>query len=197
MRTDDGRTIIVVAQGPHLSAAVRDRVPREVALVRWAQAGGVAAAWERCRPWPWVVIGSGPPAAEVSARIAGRPVVVAWLRDPEAAGRSPLPPHWIALDGWTDLVAWLRHLANASVDGLTLAPHRGVSGGDGERPVPAPGLEALLAAHPHAIADCATMRGARSALRRLSVPCTLQASGGGIRLASRLPGNIRNGGDCR
>lgn len=193
MRTDDGRTIIVVAQGPHLSAAVRERVPREVALVRWADTERLADAWERCRPWPWIVIGAGQPPDTLSSLLADRPVVTAWLRRPGVE----LPPRWIALEGWEGLTGWLRRLCRVRVGGLGLAPHRGVRAGPSGTPVPAPSLEALLAAHPRGVAMCATMRGARSTLRRLEVPCTLQVSGGEIRLAGGLPLNTPYGGECR
>lgn len=197
MRTDDGRTIIVVARGPHLPAAVRERIPRDVALVRWADPERLTDAWARCRPWPWVVIGAGEPPVTLPGLVGDSPVVVTWLCPAGENGDDGASPG-IPLSGWEGLTGWVRRLTKVRVGNLALAPTRGVRAGTRGASVPAPQLEALLAAYPRGLANCATMRGARIALRRMeNVTCTTQVSGGEVRLVVCRPGNTPNGGDCR
>lgn len=206
MRSDDARTMLIVADNPHLAAAVRERIGRETALIRWATPPGLAGAWRRCRPWPWVVIGSGGVPEELPLLVGTRPVVLAWLQEasperrteekgafhsadeagpsarfPPGAGR-PLPDGCRRLVGWPDLVAWLRRLAVARVGPLGLAPYRGVRLSCGNTLVRSPAVEALLAAHPRGLAACPSVRGVRDFLVRHSVPCTIRQHGNLLRL---------------
>jgi hypothetical protein len=187
MRSDDARTIVVVAERPQLPAAVRERVSAEVALVRWTDHQRLPQTWGRCHPWPWIVIGSGSVPAGLAELLDQRPVVVAWLGDP-----SPSPgPDWIPLEGWAELTAWLGRLRRVRVGGLGLAPYRGVAT-TGDRIVRAPAVEALLAAHPRGLAPSPAMRGARTLLTRSSLPCEVRKRGDLLRLEAAGP---RNGGD--
>jgi hypothetical protein len=177
MRSDDARTIVVLAERPQLPAAVRERVPSELALVRWTDQERLPRTWDRCHPWPWIVIGSGSVPSPLPGLLAERPVVVAWLRDP-----GPTPgPDWIRLEGWKELTGWLGRLRQVRVGGLRLAPYRGVATTDSQV-LRAPALEALLAAHPRGLAPSPAVRGARTVLNRRSLPCQVRKRGDLLRL---------------
>jgi hypothetical protein len=189
MRSDDARTIVVVAERPQLPAAVRERVPAELALVRWAEHDRVSEMWSRCRPWPWVVIGSGRVPDTLPALLDEQPVVVAWMRNPDGSPGSD----WVRLESWGDLNIWLGRLRRVRVGGVGLAPYRGVATAD-RRVVRAPAVEALLAAHPRGLAPSPAMARARSQLAGRSLPCVVRKRGNLLRLEAA---RSRNGGESR
>jgi hypothetical protein len=163
MRADDVRTILVVADRPHLPAMVRERVPSQVALTRWAQPDQVTQVWHRCRPWPWVVVGVGAAPEPLTELSTGHPAVMAWMAAP---GRL-LPSSWVGLSDWNQLSIWLDRLRRPRA-GLRLAPYRGVNA-EG-RVVRAPAVEALIAAHPSGLAYSQSLDGARQQLSRHALP---------------------------
>lgn len=177
MRTDDTRTIIAIADGPQLSAAVRERTPRDLAIVRWTRPNELADVWPRCRPWPWIVLGAGAVPPPLSELCLGRPVVVGWL----GGEASTLPEGWRRFPSWPDLARWLQRLPRVRIGGLGLAPFRGVRTEAGDQ-LGAPVLEALLAAHPWGLAPSPMVRGAVAQLSRRGLPCTLRRRGKLLRL---------------
>lgn len=181
MRSDDARTILIVADHPHLSAAVRERIARETALIRWVTPQRLADAWPRCRPWPWVVIGAGQVPDELPPLVGTRPVVLAWLRG-STSGPGSLPDGCRRLQGWPDLAAWLPRLARVRVGPMRLAPYRGVQLSSRNTLVRAPAVEALLAAHPRGVSPSPSVRDVRGLLARHAVPCTIRQHGNLLRL---------------
>lgn len=161
-----------------MAAAVRERVPREVALVRWATWERLPEVWERAVPWPWIVVGAGEPRSDLNRRIQDAAVVVAWIGTP-----SPmLPPAGIVLPGWSALAAWLDRLATMCAGGLRLGPYRGVLTSDGSRHL-SPVAEALLAAHPEGVLETARIRRSVGRLRGWGVPYHSRREGELLRLA--------------
>ena len=179
MRTDDTRTIIAIADGPQLSAAVRERTPRDLAIVRWTRPHDLADVWLRCRPWPWIVLGAGAVPQPLPELCLGRPVVVAWL----GGETNHLPDGWRRFPSWPDLARWLQRLPRVRIGGLGLAPFRGVRTGAGDL-LGAPVLEALLAAHPWGLTPSPMVRGAVAQLSRRGLPCTLRRRGKLLRLVT-------------
>lgn len=192
MGPDGARTIVAIASEPRLAAAVRERVPREVALVRWATWERLQEVWERAVPWPWIVVGTGEPRSDLEARSQDAAVVVAWMGSP-----SPmLPRAGIVLPGWPAMAAWLDRLQTVRAGGLRLSPYRGVLTPDGSRRL-APVAEALLAAHPEGLLETATVRRSMGRLRRWGVPFHSRRDGELLRLAigSRRRTPEREGGN--
>jgi len=178
MRPDGGRTIVAIGSEPRLAAAVREHVPREVAVVRWATWEGLQEVWERAVPWPWIVVGAGEPRSDLERRGQEAAVVVAWIGAP-----SPmLPRARILLPGWPALAAWLDRLQTISAGGMRLSPYRGVLTPDGSRRL-APVAEALLAAHPQGLLETAAVRRSVGRLRRWGVPYHSRTDGDLLRLA--------------
>lgn len=178
MGPDGARTIIALGEEPRLAAAARERVPLEVALVRWATRESLPEAWGRARPWPWVVLGTGEPAPELERHCRETATVVAW------AGPSAhaLPPGSIAFAGWPALAAWLERLQTIRAAGLRLSPYRGVVIPDGSRRLE-PVAEALLASHPHGVLETALVRRSVGRLRRWGVGYHTRRDGELLRLA--------------
>ena len=175
---DGARTIVVVAPTPGLAAAIREHTPREVALVRWTTGMELADAWARTKPWPWIVVGSGTPPAELAARCRDGAAVVAWV----GCSAEELPAGGILLSGWPGLGRWVDRLPGLAPAGLRLSPYRGVRTPDGvDRSAPV--AEALLAAHPAGIPDSALVRRTVGRLRRWGVACHSRRDGELLRLA--------------
>jgi hypothetical protein len=175
---DGARTIITIGSEPRLAAAVRERVPLEVALVRWATWEGLPEVWARAAPWPWIVVGTGAPRPELEERRRETAVVVVWI------GGSPrlVPPGGITFPGWPELAAWIERLRTIRAAGFRLSPYRGVLTPDGSRRL-APVAEALLAAHPRGVPETAFVRRSMGRLRRLGVPYHSRREGELLRFA--------------
>ena len=54
---DRSRAILVVTVDGELAVAVRDAVPRGMAVIRDARADDAAEIAAACLPWPWMVVG--------------------------------------------------------------------------------------------------------------------------------------------
>jgi hypothetical protein len=189
---DGARTIVAIGSEPRLAAAVREHVPLEVGLVRWATWERLQEVWARAVPWPWIVVGTGELKPELEERCHDAVAVVAWI-----GGPSPLLPcGGIALPGWAPLAAWLDRLASVRAGGLRLSPYRGVLTPDGSRRL-APVGEALLAAHPRGVPETALVRRGMGRLRRWGVPYHSRRDGELLRLAlgSRRRTTDREGGN--
>ncbi|MBO0701363.1 MAG: hypothetical protein J2P38_00400 [Candidatus Dormibacteraeota bacterium] len=178
MGADGARTIIAIGSEPRLAAAVRQRVPRETALLRWATWERLPEVWERADPWPWIVVGAGEPRPDLDRRCRDTAVVVAWI----GASSSSLPQGGIAFPGWPALAAWVDRLQTIEAAGLRLNPYRGVLLPDGSRRV-SPVAEALLAAHPRGVPETALVRRSVGRLRRWGVPYHSRRDGELLRLA--------------
>jgi hypothetical protein len=159
---DTMRSIVVVSIDGELAVAVRDRVDRELALVRDVRPHEALAAARACTPWPWLVAGGGDAAAaDFFALLSQKPVIVLWHGKP-AAG---LPTHARRFPDVSDLLDAVDAAARHSVGGMRLAAHAGVLMPDGIT-VRSPSLQALLSNHP-----CGFALGAhafRAAARSLS-----------------------------
>ncbi|MFZ0218068.1 MAG: hypothetical protein WAM30_19210 [Candidatus Dormiibacterota bacterium] len=180
-----------MASGPGLAAAVREQVPREVALVRWTRPDDLGTSWARTAPWPWIVVGSGPPPPDLAAHCGRAPVVVAWLGAPA----DSLPTGAFPFAGWSALARWLGRLRQISAAGLRLTPYRGILTPDGARRS-APVAEGLLAAHPRGLPDSALLRREFGRLQRWGVACRPSSEGELLRLAigTRRRGRDAEGG---
>lgn len=177
MGPDGARTIIALGTEPRLAAAVRERIPLEVALVRWAGGEDLPAVWDRARPWPWIVIGTGEAHPELESRCRQTATVVAWIRP-----RGDTPPGTIPFGGWAALAAWLERLRTVRAGGLRLSAYRGVVLPDGSRRL-APVAEALLASHPWGVPETALVRRSMGRLRRWGVSHHTRRDGELLRLA--------------
>jgi hypothetical protein len=160
---DRGRSIVVVTPDGELAVAVRDLIPRGIALVRDARPDDAAEIAAACLPWPWMVVGATdavPPG--LSSILRTRPVLTLWL-DRMPAG---LPVHARGFDRPAALLAAVGGACNASVGGMRLAPGSGVELGDGTLLLGAT-LDALVAAHPGGFAlPSRTFRAVAAALLR-------------------------------
>lgn len=160
---DRSRAILVVTTDGELAVAVREAVPRGMAVVRDARsedAGEIAAA---CLPWPWMVVGS---AVSVTPALASvlrdRPVLTYWLGAPPDA----LPAHARCFDRPGALLDSVRRACAANVGGMRLAPGSGVELGDGTL-LRGATLESLVAAYPDGFAlPARTFRAVSHALVR-------------------------------
>ena len=116
---DRSRAILVVTVDGELAVAVRDVVPRGMAVVRDARAedaGDIAAA---CLPWPWMVIGNAVSLTPALATVLReRPVLTYWLGGAPAG----LPGHARCFDRPAVLLDVVRGAFAANVGGMRLAP---------------------------------------------------------------------------
>jgi hypothetical protein len=137
-----GRVVLVVGGDPELPTALRERLDRAWVTVLDVRGGEEADALHTCRPWPWMVVGTGPhlppPIADAARR---EPILLAW-RGAEPAdlpGRAMVSPHF------GDLVAAIEAALHEERGGVRLC-----IGGGVEMPGGAVaedrGLEALVAA---------------------------------------------------
>jgi hypothetical protein len=145
---DRSRAILVVTTDGELAVAIRDAVPRGMAVIRDARpddAGEIAVA---CLPWPWMVVGSAVTLTPALAHVIGhRPVLVSWL------GVAPdgLPAHARHFDRPAALLAGIVAACAANVGGMHLAPGSGVELDDGTL-LRGAALESLVAAYPRGFA---------------------------------------------
>lgn len=160
---DRSRAILVVTVDGELAVAVRDAVPRGMAVVRDARPDDAAEIAEACLPWPWMVVGSAvslmPALVDILHR---RPVLVSWL----GAAPDGLPAHARCFDRPAALLATIVTACAANVGGMRLAPGSGVELDDGTL-LRGAALESLVAAYPSGFAlPTRTFRGAADALAR-------------------------------
>jgi hypothetical protein len=159
---DTMRSIVVVSADGELAVAIRDRVDRELALVRDVRPDEALLAARACTPWPWLVVGgAGKAPADFAALLSRKPVIVLW-HGKLAAG---LPHHARSYHDVSDLLDAVDVAARHSVGGMRLAAHVGVLMPDGST-VRSPSLQALLSHHPRGFA--LGSQSFRSAARALS-----------------------------
>jgi len=180
VRRDIARTVLVVAEQPQLWGAIRDRVDPSLALVRSARPDRLGEMWARADPWPWLVVGAATRVPDqLGELLAGRPVPVRWLRQPEGV----LPAGCVVHPTWASLARGLDAIAGAAAGcGLRFAPRRGVRTPGGAHLDRVPELEGLMAAHPGGLAPFPGLARARRALDRHRLPCRLSEGGGLVRL---------------
>lgn len=139
-----GRTVLVIAGGPELAVALRDRLDRAYVTVCEDRAGGGDRA---SRSRPWMVVGDSAAVPETVVELLSRhPCLVLW-NGLQAAG---LPAHTRAFARFADLVAAIQGALRAQVAGMRLAPGDGLTMPDAEHAAN-PVLEVLVASHPHPV----------------------------------------------
>lgn len=170
----------MVAERPQLWGAIRDRVHPSLALVRNARPDRLREVWARADPWPWLVVGAAPRVPEeLDELLAGSPVAVRWLREPEGV----LPAACVVHPTWASLARSLDAIAGATAGcGLRFAPRRGVRTAGGCHLDGVPELEGLMAAHPRGLPPFPGLLRMRRALARHRLPCRLSEGGGLVRL---------------
>jgi hypothetical protein len=171
---DRSRAILVVTTDGELAVAVRDAVPRGMAVIRDARAddaGDIAAA---CLPWPWMVVGSAVSVTPALARVMSRhPVLVSWL----GAAPDGLPAHTRHFDRPAALLASIVAACAGNVGGMRLALGSGVELQDGTL-MRGAALESLIGAYPHGFAlPTHTFRAASDALSRHATGWVAQRDG--------------------
>ena len=160
---DRSRAILAVTLDGELAVAVRDAVPRGIAVVRDARPDEAAEIAAACLPWPWMVVGS---TRSVTPALAGvlreRPVLAYWL------GPAPdgLPGHTRSFERAAALLDAVSAACRANVGGMRLAPGSGVELGDGTL-LQGATLDSLLAAYPDGFAlPARTFRAVSDALAK-------------------------------
>jgi hypothetical protein len=171
---DRSRAILVVTDDGELAVAVRDAVPRGMAVVRDARAGDAAEIAAACLPWPWMVVGS---AVSVTPAFAGalrnHPILVSWL----GAAPDCLPPHARRFGRPAALLESIVAACSAHVGGMRLAPGNGVELADGTL-LRGAALESLIAAYPRGFAlPTQSFRAASQALTRHATGWATQRDG--------------------
>ncbi len=160
---DRSRAILVVTVDGELAVAVRDAVPRRMAVVRDARSDDAAEIAAACLPWPWMVVGSAVAVTPALATVLSeRPVLTYWL----GAAPAGLPGHARCFDRPAALLDAIRGACAANVGGMRLAPGSGVELRDGTL-VRGATLESLIAAYPSGFAlPTRTFRAVSDALAR-------------------------------
>ncbi|HVC40431.1 MAG TPA: hypothetical protein VND54_00475 [Candidatus Saccharimonadales bacterium] len=160
---DRSRAILVVTGDGELAVAVRDAVPRGMAVVRDARSDDAAEIARACLPWPWMVVGSDVSVTPgLAAVLRERPVLTLWL----GAAPDGLPGHARHFDRPAALLGAVRHACAANVGGMRLAPGSGVELSDGTL-LRGATLESLVAAYPGGFAlPARTFRAVSEALAR-------------------------------
>ncbi len=145
---DRARSLVVVSDDGELAVAVRDTVPRAIAVVRDARPGDAAGIVAACLPWPWMIVGGTTAlTADVTAALRDKPVLTLWLGPPPAG----LPADVRRFERPAALLEAVTAACRADVAGMRLAPGSGVELPDGTL-LRGATLEALVAAHPRAVA---------------------------------------------
>lgn len=177
MRRDVTRTVIVVAELPHLWGAVQERLHPELGLVRHARPAELAEVWLRADPWPWIIVGATTAAPPGLAELAAnKPIPIWWLGSAEG-----LPDCTVGLADWQELAAQLDRLRRPVV-GLRFAPRRGVRDESRHYTRDTADLEGLMAAHPRGLPRFETLRRLRNLITRYDLPCEVKVGDGGVTL---------------
>ena len=145
---DRSRAILAVTVDGELAVAVRDAVPRGMAVVRDARSDDAAESAAACLPWPWMVVGCAVSVTPgLGAILHERPVLIFWL----GAAPEGLPGHARHFARPAALLDAIRGACTANVGGMRLAPGSGVEMGDGTL-LRGATLESLVAAYPDGFA---------------------------------------------
>lgn len=172
-----GRTVLVIGENPELAVALRDRLDRAYVTVCEVRPAEAEAAVRRCRPWPWMVVGSGgaPLPGAALKLLTGRPTLLFW----QGAQPLALPTNTRVVERFSELAEAAAGAVNGTAGGMRLAPGGGVTMPDG-RHVTSPALEALVAIHPCGLfAATRHFRGVYAALTSHRVPLRLAHAGRG------------------
>lgn len=178
-----GRRILVVGDDAELATALRDRLARAYVTVVEVRGGEELEALRGCRPWPWMVVGSGGQVeGAFAAELRRCPALVVWRPSPPPG----LPAHAIAAGRFSELAGIVATALDAEVAGVRLAIGSGVD-------LPGGGfvanacLEALVASHPRPLfAPARLLRSASRALAVHGVPLRLRAAPGGGAVLAQL-----------
>ncbi len=145
---DRSRSILVVTDDGEPAVAVRDAVPRGMAVIRDARPDDAAEIAAACLPWPWMVVGAcGGITAGLGVILRERPVLTLWLGTPPPG----LPRHARCFDRPSALLASVVEACGATVGGMRLALGSGVEL-DGGRLLRGAVLQALVGAYPRGFA---------------------------------------------
>jgi hypothetical protein len=176
----EGRLLLALGDDPELATALRDRLDRAFLTILEVRAGEQLAAIDACRPWPWMVVGSGAGVDPgVVAELAGRPSLVVW----RGTAPSGLPAHTSLVTRFSDVVALVTTALGAEVAGIRLAVGGGVTAPDGEH-VASAALESLVAGHPRPLQLAPhQVRAVSRTLLAHGVPLTPVRVAGGVVLA--------------
>ncbi len=185
---DRVRSIVVVTDDGELAVAVRDAVPRGIAVVRDARPDDVSEVAAACLPWPWMVVGATRSMTPGLAHVLRtRPVLTLWL----GAAPAGLPEHASAFDRPAALLDAIGAACSARVGGMRLAPGSGVELRDGTLMRGAT-LDALLGAYPGGFAlPARTFRTVASALARHHAAWTPQRNGDARVVLAPCPSGAR------
>ncbi len=182
---DRSRSILVVTEDGELAVAVRDTVPRGMAVIRDARPDDAAEIAAAGLPWPWMVVGAcGGIATGLDAILRERPVLTLWLGTPPPG----LPRHARGFDRPSALLAAVVEACGATVGGMRLALGSGVEL-DGGRLLRGAALEALVGAYPRGFALSPRLfRSVSAALAREGSQWSAQRDAeSGMRLAPSAP----------
>jgi hypothetical protein len=182
---DRSRSILVVTDDGELAVAVRDTVPRGMAVIRDARPDDAAEIASACLPWPWMVVGAcGGITTGLGTILRERPVLTLWLGAPPPG----LPRHARCFDRPSALLAAVVEACGATVGGMRLALGSGVEL-DGGRLLRGASLEALVGAYPRGFAlPPRLFRSVSTALAREGSLWSAQRdSESGMRLAPSAP----------
>lgn len=161
------RSVVVLSEDGELAVALRDCVDPSRALIRDARPDEIGDVLDACRPWPWMVVGTGDDAPQtlLDAAVA-RPFLTLWYGDMP----SGLPAHARAVARFGELAGMVNSALQRSVGGMRLGAGMGVEMPQGRR-VRSAALEALIAAHPDGFdLPLHTFRSATRALHVAGVP---------------------------
>ena len=181
---DRCRGIVVITPDGELAVALRDRVPREFAVVRDARPEDAAAVAAACLPWPWMVVGATTPLPPgLATLLRTRPVLTMWL----GAAPTGLPLHARRFARPAALLDAVDQARTASVGGMRLAPGSGVEMGDGTL-LRGSTLDALVGAFPGGFAvPSRAFRTAAATLARHGAGWTPERAGTRIALMPCAP----------
>lgn len=176
------RSVVVLSDDGELAVALRDCVDPARALIRDARPAECDRALAACRPWPWMVVGTGETAPrELLVAAAQRPMVTLWY-----GGTPPgLPEHARAAGRFGELARMVNAALQQTVGGMRLGPGLGVEMPGGRR-VRSAALEALIALHPRGFdMPLRVFRSATRALQGAGVPLRPETDpdAGGVVLA--------------
>ncbi|MGA7988710.1 MAG: hypothetical protein WCB51_09975 [Candidatus Dormiibacterota bacterium] len=171
---DRVRSIVVVTDDGELAVAVREAVPRGIAVVRDARPDDASEVADACLPWPWMVVGATRVMTPgLATLLRSRPVLTLWL----GVAPARLPAHASAFARPGALLHAISSACAARVGGMRLAPGSGVELSDGTL-IRGATLDALLGAYPGGFAQpVRAFRPVATALARHQVPWAPQRNG--------------------